>query len=188
MPLFAELSTQHLFLIGLLATSMFMLFHTRRRWQQSTERRPVEKLLPASQRWDKPHTAALPGDAREWEVQMHEFARDLSARIDSKMAALEHLMRAAHHETLRLEAALARSQGNSPPHEGAITGGAVEFTPISQAQQLHEATRSSPRSAPSLRPSRTSSGLIHASTPFPTPGAARSKSPPKPTPPWARSN
>jgi hypothetical protein len=146
MPLFAELSTSQLFLVGLLATSMFMLFHTRRRWQQTAQRRPVEKSSTTSQRWDKSHTAASPADVREWEIEVHEFARDVSARIDSKLAALEHLMRAAHHETLRLEAAIARSQGISSATEGPVSGAAVEFAPVSQAQQLHEAARSSARS------------------------------------------
>jgi hypothetical protein len=141
MPLFAELSASHLSLAGLLATSMLMLIHTRRRWQQAAQHRPPDKTPAARQRWDKPHTAFSPAEMRQWEVQIHEFAREVTARIDSKMAALEHLMRSAHHETLRLEAAIAKAHGSEPAADAAASA-AVEFTPVSQAQVLKQAVRS----------------------------------------------
>jgi hypothetical protein len=68
------------------------------------------------------------------------------------MAALEHLMRAAHHETLRLEAAIAKAQGSAPPEESAAPA-AVEFTPVSQARVLEQTVRNTARGAtPQLVP------------------------------------
>ena len=43
-------------------------------------------------------------------VQMHETVRELSAKIDSKMIALEQLIRAAHEVCSRLEATLNRAE------------------------------------------------------------------------------
>lgn len=49
--------------------------------------------------------APLPDDLVRWEVQMHETARNLSAQLDSKMSALESLIRDADRAAARLEAA-----------------------------------------------------------------------------------
>jgi hypothetical protein len=50
--------------------------------------------------------APLPEAAEHWEVEMHELARDLSGRLDSKMSALQHLIRDADRAAARLETAL----------------------------------------------------------------------------------
>ena len=54
-----------------------------------------------------------PDDVIRWEVQMHETARDLAGQLDSKMAALAHLIREADRAAGRLESALA-SAGRVP--------------------------------------------------------------------------
>jgi hypothetical protein len=51
----------------------------------------------------------------EWEVQMHEMAREMTGQLTSKMAALEHLIREADRAAARLEAALGAA---SRRHEG----------------------------------------------------------------------
>jgi len=56
-----------------------------------------------------------------WEVQMHELARDLSGRLDSKMSALERLIEDADRAAARLEAAL---------------GGGAQGQPSTQAERL----------------------------------------------------
>ncbi|MBS0208633.1 MAG: hypothetical protein JSS27_06720 [Planctomycetes bacterium] len=43
------------------------------------------------------------GEVRRWEVGMHELARDLSAQLDSKMVALQQLMRMADERIMQLE-------------------------------------------------------------------------------------
>ena len=106
MHLLAQLSTSHLFTAGLLATSALILFQTNRRWQRAASSKSSTRS-PEPRR--KSHEVK-PVETGTWEVQMHEYARDVTARIDSKMAALEHLMRAAHLETERLESAIARAE------------------------------------------------------------------------------
>jgi hypothetical protein len=54
-------------------------------------------------------TAALP-ELAQTEVELHERARELLARIDSKAAALEHLLRLAAAEADRLEEAIRRME------------------------------------------------------------------------------
>jgi hypothetical protein len=51
--------------------------------------------------------AGAPESIVRWEVEMQELARDLKAEIDSKMAALGHLIRDADRAAGRLEKALA---------------------------------------------------------------------------------
>ncbi|MGA2622047.1 MAG: hypothetical protein ABSF26_31025 [Thermoguttaceae bacterium] len=72
------------------------------------------------------------GSAEEvdrFEVQMHDTARQLSARLDTKMLALEALLAEAERAAARLEAAIARSGGAaghdahqvpSPPQKGTV--------------------------------------------------------------------
>ena len=51
----------------------------------------------------------------QWEVDMHDTARELSARLDSKMIALQSLVAEADRAAARLEAALAEAV--DPPRQ-----------------------------------------------------------------------
>lgn len=53
---------------------------------------------------------AAPREFRQWEVEMHEIARELSGQLDSKIVMLEHLIRTARQESARLEDLLQRSE------------------------------------------------------------------------------
>ena len=44
---------------------------------------------------------------RRWEIEMYDLARELSARLDSKMSVLQHLIREADRAAARLESAVA---------------------------------------------------------------------------------
>jgi hypothetical protein len=110
MLLFAQFSTSQLFLVGLFVTSGLMLYQAQRRWQRVAPARPSGRFAEASRRWHEPHASQAPAEVKKWQVETHELAREVTARIDSKMAALEHLMRAAHRETLRLEATIAQAR------------------------------------------------------------------------------
>ncbi len=48
-------------------------------------------------------SAARPADLDRWSVEMHETARDLSAQIDTKMVALEALIRTAEAKEAELK-------------------------------------------------------------------------------------
>lgn len=47
-----------------------------------------------------------PPEVVRWQVEMHETARDLKAELDSKMLALQSLIRLASEERMKLEAAI----------------------------------------------------------------------------------
>jgi hypothetical protein len=51
-----------------------------------------------------------PVEMLRWQVEMHETARDLKAEIDSKMVALQILIRDARQEQERLATLLARAE------------------------------------------------------------------------------
>ena len=48
-----------------------------------------------------------PAQVAQWEVQMHETARELSARLDNKMRALNHFIELADAASARMEGLLA---------------------------------------------------------------------------------
>jgi hypothetical protein len=130
--LLAQLQPSHWFIAALLVAIGTVLYRSQRTARQSL--RP--NAAPRTAQPANPHA-----DSRQWEVEMHELARDLSARIDSKLAVLEQLIRAAHHETLRLETAIAEA-GRMAGVETAPELRAVEFQPASnQARRLEEQTR-----------------------------------------------
>ena len=153
MPLLAEINTSQLFLCGLLGTAGFILFQAQRRMRQVG--RQAKSASPGSLATKAGAHNAAPPELKTWQVDMHEFAREVSARIDSKLAALEHLTRAAHHECARLEAAIARAQqleGMLPDAGLAASSLAeVEYVPTSQARALEEEAGQTPRS-PSVPP------------------------------------
>lgn len=64
---------------------------------------------PIRQTGDVPFSPAVPApDAlQRWEVEMHDLGRELSARLDSKMSVLQHLIRDADRAAARLESAMA---------------------------------------------------------------------------------
>jgi len=63
---------------------------------------------------------AAPPEVANWEVHMHETARDLMGQLDSKMRALQALTAEADRAAARLEAALDKS--NESHREGAFSG------------------------------------------------------------------
>jgi hypothetical protein len=137
MHLLAQFNASHFFLAGLLATSAMILFQTHRRWQRSLAAKAL-KPTDAGKPWQAAASKQRPAEVQQWEVHVHELARETLARIDSKMAALEHLMRTANQESLRLEAAIAHaSQAGMLPHGS--RSDAVELVPINQAQVLRQA-------------------------------------------------
>jgi hypothetical protein len=83
-----------------------------------------------------------------WEVEMHETARKLSAQLDSKMGALEQLTREADRAAARLEAALTAGRHRMEPSIAATAPAdasppapnrPAEAPPASQAEGLRSA-------------------------------------------------
>jgi hypothetical protein len=116
MILLAETNVPTLIALALLAAVVgMMLFRVQRYYARHPSSRP--SLGASSQGDAAPRTRqrGAAADMVEWEVQMHDFARQVSGQLDSKMAALEHLTREADRAAARLEAAVAATRGQQPP-------------------------------------------------------------------------
>lgn len=106
---------------GMLAAGMliiiFLLLRRSRRYVAKTKKKtqPETRRKLADARKSTPLLDAPPEILR-WHVEMHETTRELKAELDSKMGALQALIRMAAEETARLEAAISRAEqlGISP--------------------------------------------------------------------------
>ncbi len=85
--------------------TFFLLQRSVRRFADLRKRRQEPRRLRIAPESNPPALANSPG-----EVELHERARELIARIDSKAATLEHLLRAATIEAERLEEAIRRAE------------------------------------------------------------------------------
>jgi hypothetical protein len=128
MALFAELTGGSLFLvIFVVVTAFVLMLRTQRQLRQSGKTSKAAK--PNTAHVDKKD--CRPGakemkaqhQVEHWEVRMHDLARELSAQLDSKMSALEHLIQDAERQITRLDARL-----NRKPESGAETAAAPDRT------------------------------------------------------------
>src|SRR5688500_12969283 len=102
----AAINPTHLFLAALLASVVFILFRAQRK-----SRLPVPTSTNSTTTSPYSREANQSRQQADWDQQMQHVAAEINSRIDGKMLALEQLTRVARHETMRLEAALAKSQG-----------------------------------------------------------------------------
>jgi hypothetical protein len=114
---FTDPSTLCLFLLA--AVVLLLLFRTRVRVARQQQRWAEEAKRPAEDGQSPPAGAGpkgeLPGELARWEVQMHETARELAARLDAKLCLLQSLIADADRAARRLEEALERAYPALPP-------------------------------------------------------------------------
>jgi len=126
-PCFAQSNTLTILILAVLvlmiATLMIRSHRYLSRQKRGQSAAIVEMPRPA-QDDDRKRLDAPPEVAR-WEVQMHETARELSSRLDSKMSVLQRLTAEADRAAARLEAALGQA-----PH----APDTAEPTPNDQAE------------------------------------------------------
>ncbi len=106
-------NTTFVFLAILAITVAFLLLRVQRYYgSQSSRPRPLAgpPLRPS----EHGHDPDAPREFANWEVRMHDTARQLSAQLDSKLGLLEQLVREADRAASRLETALAAAQSGSP--------------------------------------------------------------------------
>jgi hypothetical protein len=119
---FFENPAQMLFLGGIaLATWLLMrrLFIGRRHNAKRVD--PIKEITKK----EKPlQSIDAPPEVLKWEIQLHDLGRELTARIDSKLSALQALTKMAHEAAERLEIAAmhaaeleTRCYGSSPLDE-----------------------------------------------------------------------
>ncbi len=106
-------------LILLAVAAVFLLIRTRgqlarqrRRW--ATEETAARECEETPKAFSSP-PACLPDELAQWEVQMHETARQLSAQLDAKLSLLQSLIVEADRVAARLEDALDRTRPTLPP-------------------------------------------------------------------------
>ena len=89
---------------------VILLRRSSRYFGRRKDRDPPMVHVPRPE--NSPH--GLPADASSelvrQEVQLYEQERDVSARLDSKMGVLQHLIHQAQNEITRLEAAIAQAK------------------------------------------------------------------------------
>jgi len=117
MIVFAQANTTALVLMAVAAAACgLLLMRTQRHFREQARRKVEPSGSPASRPGPSDGHSAPPGEAGRWEVQMHDLARELSARLDSKMGVLQHLILEADRASARLERALAA--GRPAEHQG----------------------------------------------------------------------
>jgi hypothetical protein len=87
----------------------------------------------------QPHQA--PADLSAWQAEMHELARELSAKLDSKIVLLETLIRQARAEADRLERLQRETSPDLRGHVNpAVAGNGAEppLVPSSKKPRRHE--------------------------------------------------
>ncbi len=108
LPLLAEKDLNYAFLCAaILLVTIPMLLRIYRYQARQKRRGPVRPSARQAKRDPRGLRAGAPDSIVLWEVEMQELARDLKAEIDSKMVALEQLIRDADRAANRLERAAA---------------------------------------------------------------------------------
>jgi hypothetical protein len=116
MILLADTNVPTLIALTLLAAVVgMMLFRVQRYYARHPSPRPSLGAPPQRDAASRARQRGAAAEMVEWEVQMHDFARQMTGQLDSKMAALEHLTREADRAAARLEAAVAAARGQQPP-------------------------------------------------------------------------
>jgi hypothetical protein len=100
----------------LVGAAVFLLLRTR---GQLARQRRAAKGDEAAGYAEMPKAASLPDglpdDLAQWQVNMHETARQLSAQLDAKLSLLQSLLADVDRAAERLESALDRAHPTLPP-------------------------------------------------------------------------
>ncbi|MGQ9505904.1 MAG: hypothetical protein ACUVQG_13865 [Thermogutta sp.] len=83
----------------------FSLFRSQRRWGRGSSPR-LDDDVSSDARLKMPAGRGLPDAASQLEVKLHELAREIEGRLNSKLGLLEQLIRDADRAAARLETAL----------------------------------------------------------------------------------
>jgi hypothetical protein len=161
MPSLFEEGASTLLLLGgmaLVIGYLLMRYHLyTRRQPRADAPRSFAKPDPKPRDYDP----GKPDDVARWEVHMHDTARELAAMLDSKMAALQELIREADAANQRLKTTLAAeekaasqipfsaigsdvAQGAEPKPKS--SGGGVGFNPFRSKPKPPEEDQPQPQS------------------------------------------
>lgn len=128
--------------VGLI--TCMLLVRSQRQMKAATMRQPAAQPSPRAPAKGEPR------GAEQWEVRMYELARELSGQLDSKMVAVELLVREAQEQIVRLESLLGRDEqrrtaamadGTPAAHSGTQAAALPH-----SSQRPHVLARNKPRS------------------------------------------
>lgn len=107
MGLFAEVEFATLLALAALVLTIVILLRRSHRYLARQQSSPSPLVhTPRSESRDRARQSGTPDQMLRWEVEMHETARELSGQLNSKMSALESLIREADRAAERLESAI----------------------------------------------------------------------------------
>ena len=105
--MFAQFDIFDVLTIAALSLIIAMLLLRSHRYfsRRKVDNAPIVRTARATND-DKCRYLDAPDDVARWQVAMHETARELSAKLDSKMVALQVLIAEADRAAARLETAI----------------------------------------------------------------------------------
>jgi hypothetical protein len=111
-----QIEPNWMFLAGVVLASFVMirlyLIKSRKAARQNAQSPTVPDFS------HNPHLLGAPQDLVRWEVQMHEIARDTKAELDTKMRALQLLIRDARECEMRLRELIDRIEAVLEKYNG----------------------------------------------------------------------
>ena len=125
---------QTFFLVVMIVVAGFLYLRSQRYFAKQ-KNDAGSAVRPATSPLEKQYTP-VPQDLTRWEVEMHDTARQLSGQLDSKMAALGHLIHEADRAAARLEAALSATRSPTAATtttDAAATAGLSRSSPLATA-------------------------------------------------------
>ena len=115
----ADMMSLSMFILGLGLMIVILMRRWHRYYGPRRRRRNEAPLERASLESKRPlrSLSDAPTDVLRWQVELHETARDLKAELDSKIIALQVLIRMARQEAERLERLTGYSEHSAPSED-----------------------------------------------------------------------
>ena len=104
--------------------------------RRSAREGPIAHVAKDTARWD-PRPVDLSGELARQEVRMHETARELSAKLDSKIRVLQYLTSSAQQQIERLETLLEQAGAVAGPRRQQERPAAAGPEPAAAAARGH---------------------------------------------------
>ena len=147
-PLFAENSTMTAVFLGIMAIVIsFLLMRSSRYFSRRHEANDGQTSPLRARLEHRGEPTSAPPEVLQWDVKMHETARELAGQIDAKLSALQALVIEADRAAARLEAALradaAGRESSPPPDTGPqVSSAAGPLAPPAGSEHQAAALRS----------------------------------------------
>jgi hypothetical protein len=145
--------SQMIFIGFLIVVTLFLLMRTSRYFTRPKSQEPSWSSIARRPRESAGRGDNIPPEMTSWQVEMHEFVREIKAELDTKMRALEAVTADADRAAARLEAAL-HATGNA----GTFREGEAPAEPRRMQTSPASTARQEPR-PPDANPGRGRQGI-----------------------------